>query len=425
MSQPAENEAAEKAVLGSILMAPNVIPDVAELVSADDFYKPRHTILFTTASRMFAKGEPVDATTIVHELQREGNLGRVGGAPYVADLLQATPTTANVLYYAKLVVEAAKLRGLAAICARGSQLVASGGVDYQEVIDQFERFLDDSNLTNSQQAQGFNDLFEEWVEWQNRPVDALPTPWPLVNDKLAGGFHKKRLYIVAARPGCGKSVLGLNVTTQFAKCGYKGMVFSLEMPKMEVMSRMLAAGAHASYGEITRHEMSVETDQAVHRFAGLYPEFQSNIKVDDQTDHTIESIMAMARAQKRKGLDFVFIDYVQLLNSSQNFALRYEELGMMSKLLHQMAVKLDIAILLAAQSGRQADQKDHVPTMSDLRESGNLEADADVVLLLARAADERMPDMPLVNISIVKNRTGEGSGIVRLPEHFESARIGA
>jgi replicative DNA helicase len=190
------------------------------------------------------------------------------------------------------------------------------------------------------------------------------------------------------------------------------------------MSRMLAAGAHASYGEITRHNMSQETEDAVHNFAALYPEFQSNLLIDDQTDHTLESIMSIARAQKRRGLDFVFIDYVQLLNSTKDFGARYEELGMMSKTLHQMANKLDIAILLAAQSGRQADNKDHIPTMSDLRESGNLEADADVVMMLSRAYDERMPDMPLINISIVKNRTGEGTGIIRLPEHFEQARLG-
>lgn len=425
MNQPAQNDSAERAVLGSMLMAPNVIPDVAEIVKADEFYNPRHQLIFSAVTAMFGRGEPVDSETVVYELQRAGQLVRVGGGPYVIDLLQATPTPTNATYYARMVADQARLRVLDNLCTRGKSLVAEGSGDYREVVDAFQKYFDEADLLNGPKVQGFTDLFEEWVEWQEAPVDALPTPWPGLNDKLAGGFHKKRLYIVAARPGCGKSVLGLNVTTRFAMQGHKGMIFSLEMPKMEVMSRMLAAGAHASYGEVTRHDMSKETEEKIHRFAEMFPEFQSRIKIDDQTDHTLESIMSMARAQKRNGLDFIFIDYVQLLNSTKDFGARYEELGMMSKTLHQMAIKLDIAILLAAQSGRQADQKDHIPSMADLRESGNLEADADAVLLLSRAHDEMMPDLPLVNITIVKNRTGEGSGIIRLPEHFEQARIGA
>jgi replicative DNA helicase len=207
--------------------------------------------------------------------------------------------------------------------------------------------------------------------------------------------------------------------------GYTGIVFSLEMPKMEVMSRMLAAGARVDYGEIMRREMRPETFENVTRFMKMNPGFQQRVRIDDQVDHTMESIMHAARAQKLKGLDFIFIDYVQLLNSSGKSESRYQELGLMSKMAKQMARKLDIAVLVAAQLNRAPEQQNRLPNMADLRESGNLEADADGVLLLSRGGTEDMPDMPLVTMSIAKNRTGVAPDMLCLPEHFEQARLGA
>jgi replicative DNA helicase len=317
------------------------------------------------------------------------------------------------------------MRKLDELCAHGRELVRDGLDDPEEVISQFEQFLDESSLVDAEGIQGFGDVYEDWVQWMATDIHALPTPWSHVNAKLAGGLHRQRLYIVGARPGCGKSVLGLNVCAQIARAGYKGIIFSLEMPKMEVMSRMLAAGARADYGEIVRREMSFETLTAVNGFMAQNPNFQSNVMIDDRVDHSMESIMHAARTQKRKGLDFVFIDYVQLLESSGRHESRYQELGVMSKMAKQMARKLDIAVLIAAQLNREPEKQGRLPNLSDLRESGNLEADADAVLMLSRGGDETMPDMPMITMSIVKNRTGVAPDMLCLPEHFEQARLGA
>lgn len=423
MSDPVHNETAEKAVLGSILLSEGrVIPDVTRWVTAEDFYTPSHAIIFACCTRLYAENQPVDAETVAIQLEREGNLVRVGAGPALANLLSSTPTAANVEFYAKAVRESSHLRALDALCTRGKELVSSGGVEYLDIVGEFEKLLDGSALLVREQPEGFGDLFDEWVEWQDAPVPAVPTPWLRMNDVLSGGFHKGRLYIFSARPGCGKSVMGLNSTTQAAISGKKCLVFSLEMPKMEVMSRMLAAGAKANYGQITRHSLDKENFNKIHAWRAEHPEFQSRIKIDDTTD-TLEDMMAICRAQKRFGLDYVFIDYVQLMKVRGQFQSRYQELGEISRVLKQMAKALDITVVLAAQSGRQQDDQKHVVQMGDLRESGNLEADADVVVFLQRGGDESMPDMPLIKVTVAKNRTGQTT-FFELPEHFDQARIG-
>jgi replicative DNA helicase len=419
------NEQAEQAVIGSILMAPNTIHDVLEVMRSDAFWKPAHQTIFEAAVSLNARGEPVDATTVAVQLQTDGNLNRTGGAPYLLTCMESTPTAANVTYYAKTVENLRRMRRLDELCAHGRELIRDGLEDPHEVISRFEQFLDESNLAETQGLQGFGDVYDEWVQWMAEDIHALPTPWANLNTKLAGGLHRQRLYIVGARPGCGKSVLGLNIAAQIAMAGYRGIIFSLEMPKTEVMSRMLAAGARADYGELTRREMSWETMNSVGQFMAQNPGFQTRVLIDDQVDHSIESIMHVARAQKRKGLDFIFIDYVQLLESSGHHESRYQELGVMSKMAKQMARKLDIAVLIAAQLNREPEKQGRLPSMSDLRESGNLEADADAVLMLSRGGAEDLPEIPMITMSIVKNRTGVAPDMLVLPEHFEQARLGA
>lgn len=423
--QPTHNEQAERAVIGSILLTEgSCIPEVLQRMRTDDLYNPAHQTIVEAAVALHSKGEPVDATTVLVQLQTDKNLRRVGGGPYLHTCLQETPTAANVGYYAKVVSDLSRMRKLDELCQRGRQLVRDGASEPGEVMSQFETLLDESSLADAPGVEGFGDLYDQWVNWIHEDAKALPTPWSNLNTKLAGGLHRQRLYIVGARPGCGKSVLGLNISAQVGKAGYKGIVFSLEMPKMEVMSRMLAAGARVDYGEITRREMTGDGLNGVHSFMAKHPWLNSHIMIDDQVDHTIESIMHAARAQKRHGLDFIFIDYVQLLNSSQHSESRYQELGIMSKMAKQMARKLDIAVLVAAQLNREPEKQNRLPTLADLRESGNLEADADAVLMLSRGGDETMPDMPMVTLSIAKNRTGVAPDILALPEHFEQQRLG-
>lgn len=424
-AEPTHNEQAERAVVGSVLLSQGAcLPEVLEKMRTDDMYHPANQTILEAAVSLHSRGEPVDPTTVLVQLQTDGNLNRVGGGPYLLTCVEETTTAANVGYYAKVVSDLARMRKLNELCVRGMQLVREGASDPGEVVTQFEAFLDESALADDPGVEGFGDLYDQWVNWISEDAHALPTPWPDLNSKLAGGFHRQRLYLVGARPGCGKSVLGLNCAAQFAKAGYKGIVFSLEMPKMEVMSRMLSAGARVDYSEITRRQLSATNFQTVHKFMEQYPWLNSHIMIDDQVDHTVESIAHAARAQKRKGLDFIFVDYIQLLNSAGKTESRYQELGVMSKMLKQLARKLDIAVLVAAQLNREPEKQNRLPGLSDLRESGNLEADADAVLMLSRGGDDSMPDIPMLTLSIVKNRTGVQPDILILPEHFEQQRLG-
>jgi replicative DNA helicase len=418
------NADAEMSVIGAALISEGgCIPEVLEHMASSDFYVPKHQTIFEACVFLHAQGSPVDATTVAIQLQTDGNLMRVGGAPFLVDCIQKVPTASNATYYAKSVAAQARMRKLDELCVTGRRLIAEGKDDPDRVMDTFQSLMDESHLMSDPGAQGFGDLYEEWVAWQHDDIRSLPTPWHDLNTILSGGLHRKRLYIFGARPGCGKSVMGLNIAERIAMAGYKVMVFSLEMPKMEVMSRILAAGARADYGEITRHEMSRATFESVNRYYAANPNFNSHIKIDDRVDHTIDSIAHAARAQKRYGLDFIFIDYVQLLDSSGKSESRYQELGLMSKLSKQLAGKLDIAVGMAAQLNRNPEQQNRLPNLSDLRESGNLEADADAVIMLSKGGDEEMPDLPLITVNVVKNRTGE-MRMVNLPQHFEQARIG-
>lgn len=424
-AEPTNNEQAERAVIGSVLLSEGAcLPDVLEKMRTDDMYKPAHQTILEAAVSLHSRGEPVDATTVLVQLQTDGNLRRVGGGPYLHTCLEETPTAANATYYAKVVSDLARMRKLNELCQRGMQLVRDGANEPDEVVTQFEKFLDDSHLADAAGVEGFGDLYDQWVNWIDEDAHALPTPWPDLNSKLAGGIQRQRLYLFGARPGCGKSVALLNCAAQFGRSGYKGIVFSLEMPKMEVMSRMLAAGARVDYGEITRRQLKGDTFTAVHQFMADHPWLNSHIMIDDQVDHTVESITHAARAQKRKGLDFIVVDYIQLLNSASRTESRYQELGVMSKMLKQLSRKLDIAVLVAAQLNREPEKQNRLPNLADLRESGNLEADADAVLMLSRGGDDSMPDVPMLTLSIVKNRTGVAPDILILPEHFEQQRLG-
>lgn len=425
-SQPVHNHEAEQNVIGAVLMSEgNCLPDVLEHMRSDMMYTPAHQTIIEAAISLHSRGEPIDPTTVLVQLESDGNLRRVGGGPYLHECLASTPTSANATFYAKVVADQYRLRTLDELCVRGRQLIRDGGGDTPEIITAFEQYFDASNLASAPGIQGFGDLYDEWVDWMAEDIRALPTPWSQLNMKLAGGLHRQRLYIIGARPGCGKSVMGLNIAAQCAMARYKGIIFSLEMPKMEVMSRMLAAGARVEYGEITRRQMSEDTFNGVHRFMAQNSGFQTHCMIDDRVDHTIESIAQAARAQKRKGLDYIFIDYVQLLESSGRHESRYQELGVMSKMAKQLSRKLDIAVIIAAQLNREPEKQNRLPNLADLRESGNLEADADAVLMLSRGGDESMPELPMVTVSIVKNRTGIQPDMITLPEHFEQARLGA
>ena len=261
-----------------------------------------------------------------------------------------------------------------------------------------------------------SDAFNTWREWvESEQSEPIKTPWHQLNSKLAGGLHKGRVYVVAGRPGGGKSVIAQNAATHAATNGHRTLVISVEMPLPEIISRIVAAEARVDYKHITQREFDdnqVRIDQFI-QTARSFPLF-----LCDNATISIEQIGARARALKEAdGLDLLLIDYAQLLTPSDKRVSREQQVAHIARQAKILAMDLDIAVLLLAQLNRNAAEDDRVPRVSDLRESGELEQSADVIMLLYQ-----LQNSPSLNISIGKNRTGPPAS-VSLTRRFDQARV--
>lgn len=271
----------------------------------------------------------------------------------------------------------------------------------------------------------FADVVDLWQENLNtRPEESapIPTPWDDINDKLAGGIHRGRTYIVGARPGEGKSILGVNVATFAAQCGHPTLVFSVEMGLLEVTSRVIAGGSHSDYGQITRKDVD---DHNWNKIAGwLDANQRMPLALVDKTDIGVEYVIAKCRARKRThGLDVVFVDYLQLLKPGSSRDARERQIAEMSRGLKVMAQELDVAVIIACQLNRNSSNEKRPPQLSDLRESGSIEQDCDVAILLHHIKADDGQHMGDVDLVVAKNRTG-ATGSVRLAWRAWQARLG-
>ena len=385
------------------MASPKVLTEVVDILKADDFYQPRHGTIFTTIVELFSAGNPVDPEAVAIELDRRSKLRNIGGAPYLLELIQACSTPLSGAFYARAVAEKAVRRRLLAFGFRCQQLAHTGDAEeIDEVIAQAEQFLKEVNAPR-ERTMTFSDLMGEWNDWVEDEPDIILTPWVKVNDILSGGLHKGRLYIFAGRPGQGKSVSALNIVAD--ACGRQdksGIVFSLEMPKIEVMSRLLASGANVNFQQIIRREMRQDTVERIQQYYKQH--LGMRLYVEDRSNLTIEQIAAQARAIN--DLDMVVVDYVGLVKASDRKVKRNEAVAHVSRTLKVLAKELNVVVVLAAQLNRQSIDpktgKARIPVLADLGESGALEADADAVLFLHRPE----PDDGMVDIVVAKNRSG-------------------
>lgn len=403
-----------------MMLSTEALSKVADILQPEDFYRPNHGVIYSAIVDLFLAGCPVDPTTVAIELDKRSKLLNVGGAAYLLDLIQSCPTAVSGDYYAKAVADKAVRRRLLAFGIRCQQLSHTGDDDdIGEVLAQAEKFLKEVHAPKKQ-LMSFSDLFDEWNAWVDEEPDVIQTPWTKVNDILSGGLHKGRLYIFAGRPGQGKSVSALNIVSD--ACGRQmksSIVFSLEMPKNEVMSRLLASGANVNFQQIIRRDMRTET---VERIQNYYKQnLNMRLYVEDRSNITVEQIAAQSRAIN--DLDMVVVDYVGLVKASDKKAKRNEAIAHVSRTLKVLAKELDVAVVLAAQLNRQSIDpktgKARIPVLADLGESGALEADADAVLFLHRPE----PDDGTVDVVVAKNRSGM-TGVVPLIFYGQQARMG-
>lgn len=397
-----------------MMLSNKTIPDVVQLVKSQDFYRPNNALIFDAIVSLFTRGEPADAVTVSQELSTRKQIQKIGGAPALLDIIAAVPTAANATFYAKIVAQRSKLRRLAEVGSFFHRLAYDAGDDVDEAISMAENYFREVQQP-SERGLNFGSLVSQWRTWQAKPDDILATPWPELNTYLGGGLRRGKLYVVGGRPGSGKSMAGLNMAAHVAQHEKQPtVIFSMEMVATEVASRILSYGAWANYGEIFRKRMSRDTLDRVNEYIDTNADLK--LEVIDRASITVEEIVAHIRAHKPV---CVFIDYCQLISPSDSKVGRREQIDHITRSLKVCAADTRCAIILASQLNRGPTTGGRLPTIADLRESGGIENDADVVLLLHR--DDELSGQVKMNVG--KNRDGI-MGTIEFIFRGDVARIG-
>ncbi len=419
--QPPQDLAAEQSVLGGMLLSKDAIADVAEELTVADFYKPAHALIFQTVVDLYARGEPADVVTVSAELDRVGSLARAGGVVYLHTLTSAVPTAANASYYGQIVAEKAILRRLVEAGTRIVQLGYGGnegdvgGGEVDEIVDRAQAEIYE---VSDRRATEDYVVLEELLQPTMDEIDAIATrggmsagvPTGFADlDSLTNGFHPGQMIIIAARPGIGKSTLALDIARNAAVKHHKAaVVFSLEMSKTEITMRLLSAEAQIRLSHMRAGTMSEQDwSRIVRRMSEIS---DAPLFIDDSPNMTMMEIRAKSRRLKqRKDLKLIVLDYLQLMSSGKKVESRQQEVSEFSRQMKLLAKELEVPVIAISQLNRGPEQRtDKRPMLSDLRESGSLEQDADMVILVHRpdaweADDPRAGEADLI---VAKHRNG-------------------
>ena len=414
---PPQDIAAEQSVLGGMLLSKDAIADVVEVTRSTDFYRPAHQTIFDVVVDLYGKGEPADPITVSAELTRLGEIGRVGGLPYLHTLLTSVPTAANAGFYARIVAEQAVLRRLVEAGTRIVQLgygaAGSGGVDdvvdraQQSIYDVTERRSSEDYTILEQLMQPTMDELEA-IGSRGGAMSGVPTGFADL-DALTNGLHPGQLIVIAGRPGLGKSTMGLDIArTATVKHGLPAAIFSLEMSKTEITMRLLSAEARVPLHHMRAGTM---TDDDWGRLARRMGEVaEAPLYIDDSPNLTMMEIRSKARRlRQRNDLKLIVIDYLQLMSGNKKAENRQQEVSELSRSLKLLAKELEIPVIAMSQLNRGAEQRtDKKPQIADLRESGSIEQDADMVILLHRedAYEKESPRAGEADFIVAKHRNG-------------------
>lgn len=409
---PLHDEAAERIVLGAMMLNADVADQITDIVTSADFYRPRNAIIFAAITGTLATGDPADPIAIARALASTGELERCGGASYLHDVYSAPPTAAQGPFYARIVADWGSRRRLQVTAVRLEQLSGDLTRDVSDIIEDAQNTVHQATVTKPHtEAHSYTDLLDPTIAEildPNGPKLGLPTGLADL-DHLTGGFRPGQLIIVGARPGCGKSVLLTGfMRTAALRHGLSAALYSLEMSEKEVMRRLLSAECRIPMHVLTHMRPSAEDAYKLRNHAAQVK--AAPLWIDDAGPLDLPSLRSRARRiQQRHGLDIIAVDYLQLMSSTGRKSNRAEEIAEISRGLKLLAGDLGVPIIAAAQLNRQSEQRtDRRPQLSDLRESGSIEADADIVILLHRADlhDPETPRAGEIDLIIAKNRSG-------------------
>ncbi|WP_124712980.1 replicative DNA helicase [Mycolicibacterium nivoides] len=415
-AQPPNDQTAEQCVIGSLLLSSKALNTLSTLITVEDFYRPIHADIFAAAMGLLAAGEAVDAMTVAKELETRGQLRRIGGAPYLLTCMENTPTATNAEAYARMVLDKAKLRRMAELGNRLKQLAYAETTTTDDVaclMGEGEKFFRQEHEPDDR-ALEFGQMIASWEHWQTTAEGYIKTPWEALNARLNGGLQRGRLYTIAARPGVGKSVAALQLASNAAFWGFPSAFFTLEMSTDEVTSRLMAAGSSVDFSKIMRKDLDLTDREKIDNFIKLNDAIP--LQVVDRATITTEQIVAHCRAIGNLGV--VVVDYLQLVKPSDSKVSREQQVSHMSRSLKIAARELNVAMVQCAQLNRGPvkDGKPRAPTIADLRESGAIEQDSDVVLLLHNDED----DPGIIQMIIGKNRNGRmGDLALNFEGHYQ------
>lgn len=406
---------AEQAVLGAMLSSKEAVSKALEWLDQEHFYKAAHVKIFQVMTKLFSEGEPIDTISVIDRLKKNKDLEAVGGAYYVTGLVESVPTVANVESYAKIVLEKAMLRELILVSHNLSKDAYDAHQDVDEILDEAERAI--FAISQRRLRGGFQHInpilvetFERLDRIHSRPGSVTGVPSGLLDlDEITSGFQQGELIVVAGRPGMGKTALALTILRN-AAIDHKipvGM-FSLEMANHQLAQRLLTAEARVDSHLARTGKLSREQWQKLSLSVGDLA--KAPIHLDDTPAISVLELRAKARRLKtEKDIGLMAVDYMQLMQGPRGAESRQQEISIISRSLKALAKELDIPVLALSQLSRAVENRsDHRPQLSDLRESGAIEQDADVVIFLYRpflyTRDE--DDRGKAQIIVAKQRNG-------------------
>lgn len=414
---PPQNIEAEQSILGAIMIENDALPKVIEVISREDFYKESHRKIYDAMLELFDKSEPIDLITIAEELKKRNEIDAVGGEAYLSALASQVPTAANIRYHSKIIREKALLRSLIKSASEIASKVYEENLDADELVDQAERIIfniSDKRIKTS--FVGLKDLIKGSFETIEHLYDKKSAITGVASgftqlDELTAGFQRGDLIVIGGRPSMGKTAFSLDIARQVGvELKEPVAIFSLEMSKEQLALRMLCSEAKVDSNSVRKGFIKKEEWSKLTNAAGKLTE--SPIFIDDSSSTTVLEMRAKARRLKleHKGLSLVIVDYLQLMRGRGGFERsREQEISEISRSLKALSKELNLPVIALSQLNRGVEQRnDKRPNLSDLRESGAIEQDADVIIFLYRDEfyNKDSHDKGKAEVNVAKQRNG-------------------
>lgn len=427
---PPQNNEAEQSVLGSVLLQPTALISAMEYLQTHDFYRRAHQLIYQTMIDLNENNEEIDVVTVANLLETNKQLEDIGGAAYLAELANVVPTAANVEYYAKIVEERSLLRRLIQASTDIITETYEESDDVSNILDAAEqKILEVSERKNRSGFVKISDVLRDSMEeidelYKNdEEITGLSSGYHAL-DLMTAGLHEDELIILAARPGVGKTAFALNIAQNIGTSTAENVaIFSLEMGATQLVNRMLCAEGTINANNLRSGQLTEEEFEKL--FVAMGSLSKANIFIDDTPGIRVSEIRAKSRRlmQERGGIGLIIIDYLQLIEGSGRES-RQQEVSEISRQLKKLAMELEVPVIAISQLSRSVEQRqDKRPILSDLRESGSLEQDADIVAFLYREdyyrneegeeEEEEAEEDNVVEVLVEKNRSG-ARGTVKL-----------